>query len=378
MIPLSVMALCTVKLEIESNIEIDERNAIFLPGGEVNIKMKQLAGDNTSLSTKGYNFQNQSIMAIKSSLVEPDESKKQNNNVVSTTDSPYPIYMWYEEGNIYWWSEASRPSLNEDASNMFRSFTNLEDIADLARIDAKNSTTIQTMFTDNLGLETLHGLENWDTSNISNITGIFALNTSVYNAGYRSKLKDITALQNWNISKVTNLNQIFLNQNALIDLRGLENWDTSNVTSMQSTFGLMKGVSKDNNDIVDLTPLAKWDTSNVIYMNTLFQNVNLLSYEPLANWQTGNVQNFSNTFNQSDYSTTTSLKGLENWDVSSAKTLETMFLENVSLISADSINNWNVNATMNFTHMFRRTPVHPNFTKLPGIWDGYGTLIPNT
>ena len=52
-----------------------------------------------------------------------------DDNIVSKSN--YPIYMWYSNGTIYWWSEDSHPYLNEDASFMFNKMSNLSDISGL-------------------------------------------------------------------------------------------------------------------------------------------------------------------------------------------------------------------------------------------------------
>ena len=100
-IPFTVNALCKHSLEIETNLVIDGKEAIFLPGREVNIKMKILAGNDVSTSATGYGLRNQNITSIKSSEIEPSINNKEDKNIVSVAESPYPIYMWYEEGIIY-------------------------------------------------------------------------------------------------------------------------------------------------------------------------------------------------------------------------------------------------------------------------------------
>ena len=76
-----VKALCTCTLDINTSLEIDAREAVFLPGTEVNVKMKELAGDDTTqrkFVTKDYN-----IISIKKSSTEVSETNKEEKNKVS-------------------------------------------------------------------------------------------------------------------------------------------------------------------------------------------------------------------------------------------------------------------------------------------------------
>ena len=148
----------------KNNIECDQKatGAMFLTGSEVNVKMKQLANPGVEDITKSYFDSN--ITAILHSTTEPSDSNKQSANIVSTSDSKYPIYMWYDNGTIYWWSIDEYPYLNADATHMFRTFNNLSDITGLRNFDASKVTTLRGAFSDNIALTNLNGIETWDTS----------------------------------------------------------------------------------------------------------------------------------------------------------------------------------------------------------------------
>ena len=73
-------------------------------------------------------------------------------------------------------------------------------------------------------------------------------------------------------------------------------------------------------------------------------------------------------------STTTSLKGLENWDVSSATNMSNMFADSVKLEDASQINDWDVTKVTDFTNMFLNSTVYPVFSKVDGTWEN-GTFI---
>ena len=124
-IPISVYAVCKTDIVMESKIEIDGKEAYFLTGPEVNAKMKKLAVNGASTNGITYYSDDQHIISILESETAPAESNKNEENTVSKPDSPYPIYMWFDNGTIYWWSEDKTPSIQEDSSYMLNKMYNL-------------------------------------------------------------------------------------------------------------------------------------------------------------------------------------------------------------------------------------------------------------
>ena len=382
-IPLSIKALCTVNLEINANITINEKESIFLPGPEVNVKMKELAGDDTSTTSQPYYFQDENITTIKQSLTEPAEPNKEGKNIVSTADSPYPIYMWYEEGTIYWWSDAKRPKLNEDASFMFNLITKLENIEGVSKFNSSNALNIARMF-NNTNITKLDNLENWNTSSVTNMNSLFSNTLS---------LKTLEGLKNWDTSNVTNLDWTFKNT-AITNLKGLEDWDVSSVTSLLATF-------QDNPNLTSVEELSNWNVSNVTELYQTFMRTSLENLHGLENWNTSKVKSLVNTFayistlksvialKNWDTSSVTAmtftfcqtalidLKGLENWDVSNVDAFQGTFQSISTLEDASAINDWNIQRNAYFGQMFCFTDTHPEFTKVPGTWQGWGDFVPN-
>lgn len=402
-LPITVNAICKSNITIETNVEIDGKEAYFLTGQEVNIKMKEVAGDDTSIDA--YNTVNNNITTILHSNTEPASINKEDKNIVSTPESPYPIYMWYENGTVYWWSEDLTPNVNEDASYMFKFLCELINISGLESFDTSNVknmnsvfykayklqnlellskwntskvTDMTGMFVDNLSLTTLDGLENWDVSNVETMRSMFIVNSSTYSAGKRSSLEDISALKKWDTSKVTSLRAMFQYADKLTTLDSLSNWDTSSVTDI---FFMFNGCTS----LTNIDGLAKWNTSNVRNMEYLFSMTNINNLLPLTNWNVSNVETMGSMFRNCTGLTT--LDGLENWDVSKVTNFsegndnnnnhsEGIFEGLTNLTDASAINNWNINREAFFNNMFKNTPVHPEFSKITGTWNN-GTFIPN-
>ena len=245
----------------------------------------------------------------------------------------------------------------------------LSDISALAKWNTSNVTNMYGMFWNDASLSDISALAKWNTSNVTNMSYMFSNDLS---------LSDISALAGWNTSNVTNMSSMFADNLSLSDISALSKWNTSNVVNLDFFLGLNPGKSKTGNPIIDLTPLSGWNVGNVTTMYCIMQNVNIASYEPLSGWDVSKVENFRNAFNQTSYSTVTSLHGLENWDVHSATNMNSMFADNASLSDASAINDWNISSVTDFGQMFDRTPVHPEFTVRTGTWDTNGTFTPDS
>ena len=337
-VPMTINAICKCNIEIEAKIEIDGKEAYFLTGEEVNVKMKQLAGNDTSLVEKPYNTINTNITSIKYSKNEPGETNKQDINIVSTSDSPYPIYMWYDNGTIYWWSEDKSPNVNEDASFMFKYLTSLVDMSGLENFDLTNTKIMQFTFASS------------NTNNPMTFTSL----------EYLSK---------WNVSNVEDMTKMFEINRSITKLDGLENWDVSNVKSFSYLFNY-------NDKLVNIDAIKSWDVSKVEDMSGLFIDAaSLTNLDALKSWNTKNVTNLKSTFR--DDVSLKSLDGLKNWNVSKVQDVNMFCLSCTSLEDASSINDWDISNVTNFKYMFRYSPVHPEFTKITGTWSDKGTFIPN-
>ena len=357
-IPLSIKALCTTNLEINVNITINKKEATFLPGPEVNVKMKELAGDDTSTLTNPYTFQDENITAIKYSNTEPVDSEKQEKNIVSTIDSSYPIYMWYEEGTIYWWSEAKHPKLNEDSSIFMYNLSSLNEVTSISLWDVSSIVNMQSMFYGT-ALVNLYDIKDWNIENVENL---------IYTFSHMEHLTDIKGLSNWNTKNINSLQNSFSFDSSLVDLSGLENWDTSKVENMNLTFAM-------NVSLVSLEPIKNWDTSNVKIFSSMFsldKSINNLS--PLSNWNVSNANDYRAMF--AGCTTINDLNGLKNWDVSAGKVFGNMFYNCINLEDVSAINDWNIKEGYNFQGMFKNLNIHPEFSKVPGTWDSTGTFTP--
>ena len=327
------------------NIDFVEQNVLakFITGSEINIRMKTLAG-NTNPTNETIN---ENITAIIRSDTQPSEENKQSINIVSTSDSTKPIYMWYQDGTIYYYSEEEHPSLNKDSSNAFRYLTKLSDISGLSNFDTSHVRNFERLFYGCSSIKNLEPIKNWNTSKVTNMRTMFAGKNPYYN-----NILSLEPLSNWKTSRVTNMRGIFQANIGFESLKGLENWDTSNVTTMEGMF-----LFKESNlsKLKDISALRNWNTSKVTNMSGMFQeNVSLESLEGLENWDTSNVTNMLGMFlGTSEYSMhIKSLKPLSRWNTSNVTAMNSMFQGNIDLENLEGLENWNTSNVEDFIYMF--------------------------
>ena len=88
-----------------------------------------------------------------------------------TADSSYPVYGWFDDGIIYYYTEADTIYLNPDSSYMFYRLTSLSNI-DMDSWNTINVESMYYMFSSSLWFTWLN-LSSWNTSNLKNMSNIF-------------------------------------------------------------------------------------------------------------------------------------------------------------------------------------------------------------
>lgn len=219
----------------------EEKVATLLDGETVNIRMKILAGSSSTRMASDRN-----IKAIQRSDEESSELVRNSAHyLISTTDSESPIYMWFDNGVIKWWSEARHVMAGSDLSYLCCGLAKLSDISSLADIDTSNVTDMSRLFY--VSYVPVTGVENPDASMPK-----FALD-------------DITPLKTWDTKNVTDMSDMFYMRNQLTNLEPLANWDVSNVKNM-------RGMFLECSIINNASAINDWDVSNVINFKNMFYN----------------------------------------------------------------------------------------------------------
>ena len=205
---------------------------------------------------------------------------------------------------------------------------------------------LQGMFSD-VPVSSIEGAYNIDTSNVTDMTGVFA---------------SASSLQYIDISS----------------------WDTSNVVSMAAMFDHAFQTQWEPLSSLDL---SAWDTSRVEDMISVFRNTRLGNLN-ISSWDTGNVTRMSYMF---EYSLRLSILDLSNWNTSNVTHMDRMFASTRSLTSLD-LSGWDTRNVINMNSMFNNTalrqltlgeyfvfhtnamlPPVPRNNTFTGYWQNVGT-----
>ena len=305
-----------------------------------------------------------------------DVSANDNGSVMAwviadeTDPTKYHLYIGGDGGVI----------ANNNSSNLFQNFTNLQTITFGDNFDTSNVTTMYSMFRDCSSLTTLD-VSNWDTSKVTNMQYMFVncsslttLNVSKWDtssvidmSSMFSGCSSLTELDvskwdtnnvrnmwsmfqgcsslttldvsNWDTSKVTSMNGMFSNCSSLTTI-DVSNWNTSKVTSMNSMF---YGCSS-----LTTLDVSKWDTSNVTNMGAMFRSCSSLTTIDVSNWNTSKVTSMNSMFYGCSSLTTLDVS---KWDTSNVTNMGAMFRSCSSLTTID-VSNWNTSKVTSMYYMF--------------------------
>jgi surface protein len=283
----------------------------------------------------------------------------------------------------------------------------VEDVLDLT-----NTTHFGSIFRDCFNLTTVNRINEWDTSKITLMGGVFLncfrFNQDISNWDTSNVTDMILMFQctgargvfnqyigNWNTSKVTNMGQMFVNQpnfNQDISTKIVTTangssyvaWDTSNVTTMNFMFGGTTGIRGVFNQNI-----GNWNTSKVTNMASMFQNqanfnqdlstkVVTVSGSPYIAWDTSNVTTMGFMFGGSE--TNTSFNGnVTNWNTSKVTNMQSMFnaknkfnqdlSTKVVTVSGSPYIAWDTSNVTNMGFMFNNLVIDGEFNQNIGNWN---------
>lgn len=343
------------------------------------------------------------------------EAQKSSAKIVSTSDSPNPIYMWMDSGTVYWYTDATKVFANKNASQMFSWLGAIKTI-DLSGIDFSQTTDISYLFNCDISITSLD-VSSMNVINVTNMTEVFyaleslpSIDITMWNTrnvtevyfmfAYLKKATSIKFPKNLVNKKVIGMDGLFFEDNVVksLDVSGFDtsnissfygifkgckaittidisNWNTSKATKMDYLFmqdEALTSVNLSNFDTSNVTDmygmfgytkslkninLSNFNTSNVTNMSYMFYGSGLTSLD-LSNFNTSNVDNMEYMFY-----TAKSLKtlNLSNFDVSKVTTFEAMFGIMSALTTLD-LSNWHLGSNVIATNMFRQS------TKLKTIY----------
>jgi len=353
-------------------INILENIATFKPGLDVNFTMMKLAGagelsieemalDDDEIvkvpfivENKVGLYVNDNILEIKKSTEEQYDNVKDtltDINLVSEDNSKNPIYMWFDNGIIYYYTQAETVYLNEDASYMFAGLAGIQNKniqqfntskvknmtgflyldciyeSDLVGVDTSNVTDMSYMF---MGASFPDGkIGNIDTSNVTDMRGMFAI-------VFCDKLN----LNNLNTQNVTDMSKMFME--CEISILEIEQFDTSKVTNMNSMFAQI------NSDGIGTVDVSNFNTSNVTDMYAMFEGNEYLTELDVSNFDIGKVTNMGEMFHNCEGLTKLDVS---NWNTENVTNMFYMFAS-CEVIKELDVSNWNTNNVTNMVALF--------------------------
>lgn len=328
------------KLDISKSTSgtVHEKVTATLDQGRIlNTKFKRLTGQ---VFTYSEITNNPDIKRISSSsTLTPDVNINSDEYIISAPDSSVPIYAWFNNDTIYYYSDADKIYLNKNSMELFKGLINLEDINAIAEFDASNMETMYTMF-DYTAIKNIDPLANWNMSHVTNMTESF---------GNNKQLENLDGARNWDISSVKTLEAIFSNDTNLSNIDGLANWNVSNTTNIKSMF-------RSATSLKNVDALANWDISNVTSLGSFLNNAtSLQNVNGLANWNTSNVTSLHSMFSYDE--ALTDISGLANWDVSNVTDMTSMFSHATKLSNFEPLKRWNTQKVSLLVYTFSFTQI---------------------
>jgi len=204
-------------------------------------------------------------------------------------------------------------------------------------LDTTGTTDMYFAFSGCSSLTTVPSMNDWDTSNVTNMSSMFS-SASSFNQPIGS----------WDTSKVTSMAYMFISASAFNQPIG--SWNTSNVTNMTNMFDSASSFNQ---------PIGSWNTSNVTNMTNMFDSASSFN-QPIGSWNTSNVTNMAQMFT----SASSFNQPIGSWDTLKVTDMNNMF--NSASSFNQPIGSWDTSKVTNMYQMFRSAS---SFNQPIGSWD---------
>ena len=232
----------------------------------------------------------------------------------------------------------------EDMRCTFYECETLNTIKGLEKFDTRKVKDMSDLFARCTRLTALD-IGSWDTGNVNHIDSTF----------YGCESLKTLDLRNWNTSSIVSMQHTFGKCSSLLTLGDIGSWDTSNVTRMNFMFSDCKSFTK--------LDIGNWDTSNVTDMNHMFSGCASLASLDIGSWDTSNVTGMSHMFSSCESIT---ILDISSWNTSKVEYMGHMFAECNMLTNID-IGDWDTSKVQSMINMFEHCKM---LTKLNiGGWD---------
>lgn len=218
-------------------------------------------------------------------------------------------------------------------------FMNLTDCVEINVTGWKFNNSVNSlrrMFERCKKLERIIGLEDWDVSNISDMTGMFAHCDSI----------EVAPISKWSSKRLLNTSMMFLGCRSLVE-PNVYNLNFSHITDLSGMFGGCESLRT--------LDCSRMDVRHVKDIVGMFNRcVRLQSLPGFENWDLSHVSDFSNMFLDCE-----SLQTLDcsRMDASHVSSMAFMFSNCRNLRSLPGIEKWDVSRVINFCGTFENCNV---------------------
>lgn len=351
-------------------------DATFREGPAFGTVIKRLAGNNSANSESEDNKITQVKYAtignepgqitldflyeIRENAVKASTSVTSSDKYVdiSYSSSNTPIYLWYDNGIIYWFSEDNSPKLYSNCLNMFRGLKKLTEIEQFkplgngetrfANFETSSVTNLERMFSDCEQLTSLD-LRGLSVGNANSLLYTFL----------NCKALENLNISNWNTANVVAMNGVFMGCEALKNL-DVSSFNTGKANDMSQMFYDCRNLTAIN--------VTGFNTSNVLNMSAMFQQCDNLKELDLSHFDTRKVKNMHGMFYNCD-----ELKELD------LRNFNTSKVEDMYFMFANCSNLERIYATDSFvTTALSNTPFNsekPDETPASYLFNACGKLV---
>ena len=254
---------------------------------------------------------------------------------------------------IYW---------NADMSYMFYYCLSLES-ATFNNLNTSNVTNLGLLFAFDNKLESITGLQNWDTSNVTDFNNLFRTNivtTLEVEDWDFSSAEDINSMfahcyyltgldvSKWDVSNITNFGWLFYSCRSLTEI-DVKDWTFRTSNFANGATGLyMRAFLWDCSGLTSVD-LSWADTSSFEDVSYFFQNCSGLTEINISNWVPTSIKDMSYMFADCPALETVTL-----WATNPAKltTLKSSFYNCTALKTINNMNYWTLGSIIDFSQAF--------------------------